>query len=223
MIALVTGGNRGLGFETARQLRGQGWEVVLTARSLPRAEAAAAQLGALPAKLDVRSAEDAEALAELVRERFGGLDALVNNAGAILERGPVAALEVAPELLLQSLDNNAVGALRVTQALAPLLRPGARVVNVSSGMGGLEEMGTGWAAYRMSKTLLNGLTRLLSNELEGRGVAVNAVCPGWVRTEMGGAGATRSVPEGAAGIVWAVTAEQVPTGRFLRDGEVIAW
>ena len=222
-VALVTGANRGLGYETVRQLREQGWEVVLTARSRSKAEAAAAELGAVPARLEVTSSQDAEAVAALVRERFGGLDALVNNAGAIFEQGPEDALSIDPELVLRALDTNALGALRVTQALAPLLRSGARVVNVSSGMGGIEEMGTGYAAYRMSKTLLNGLTKLLSNELGARGVAVNAVCPGWVRTDMGGPGADRDVAHGASGIVLAATASDLPTGRFLRDGQIIPW
>jgi NAD(P)-dependent dehydrogenase (short-subunit alcohol dehydrogenase family) len=135
-------------------------------------------------------------------------------------------LDVPPELVLAAFETNTLGALKVTQALAPLLvaAGGGNVVNVSSGMGGLTEMGGGSTPYRLSKAALNALTRVLHAELSGRGVRVNSVCPGWVRTDMGGASAPRGVDQGASGIVWAATLEEGgPSGGFFRDGRPIAW
>ena len=234
-FAVVTGANRGLGRETARQLAAAGWSVAITARRLAAAEEAADALRAdapagillLPAALDVTDTGQAAALADLVRERFGGLDALVNNAGALFGgTGDGSALTADPAALIAAFETNTVGPLNATRALAPLLLAsgGGNVVNVSSGMGSVSEMGGGSAPYRLSKAALNALTRVLHAELSGRGVRVNSVCPGWVRTDMGGAGASRSVEEGARGIVWAATLDASgPSGGFFRDGAPIAF
>lgn len=226
--ALITGANRGLGLETARQLRALGWTVGLAARRLDAARAAADQLGGdcLPLALDVTDAAQAQAVAQRLREEWGGLDALVNNAGAVLqgwEDGSVLTSEI--EVVARSVDINALGALRVTQAVLPMLlaRRGV-IVNVSSGMGGVSEMGGGQVGYRLSKASLNALTRILHAEHSGAGLRVNSVCPGWVRTELGGPQASLSVEEGARGIVWAATlGPEGPSGGFFRHGQPIAF
>ncbi len=222
-VAVVTGANRGLGLGTARHLASEGWVVVLTARDGAKAEAAAASLPGevLPFALDVTSDAQAQALAGFVQERFGRLDALVNNAGAIVDQSDT--LSTPGDILVRSVDTNAVGAWRVTTALADLLRAsGGTVTNVSSGMGGLAEMGGGYPGYRVSKAALNAVTRILDHELHG--VRVNSVCPGWVRTDMGGSHAPRELDEGVDSILWAVKLPaDGPSGGFFRDGEPIPW
>ena len=230
-VALVTGANRGLGRGVVEALAGLGYAVVLTSRTLDAAEEAATELRAglpegvviVPRALDVGSNDDAVAVAAWVEQRFGRLDALVNNAG-VAPWGS-GGIEADPAVVLKTIDINALGALRVARAVAPLLRTSrGTIVNVSSGMGGLTEMGGGSLAYRMSKASLNVVTRVLHAELKGDGVRVNSVCPGWVRTDMGGAGATRSIAEGVVGIVWAVTLPpEGPSGGFYRDGVALAF
>jgi NAD(P)-dependent dehydrogenase (short-subunit alcohol dehydrogenase family) len=153
------------------------------------------------------------------------LDVLINNA-AIIADGDQDVLTIKPEIVARTIETNALGALRVSQAFLPqLLKSSAgRIVNVSSGAGQLSDMGTWAPAYSASKTSLNAITCLLAAALQEKGIAVNSVCPGWCRTEMGGASAPRSVEEGAAGIVWlAADAPQEKTGLFWRDKEVIPW
>ena len=233
--ALVTGANRGLGLETARQLARLGYRVLLAARDLGKAEAAARRLreeglDVLPFELDVSSDASCTRLTEI-----GAVDALVNNAGVMLEsdENPLAAgllsqsaLDVAPGLLRETLETNTLGAYRVIQALAPGMRERGygRIVNVSSGLGQLNDMGGGYPAYRVSKTALNALTRIFAAELGGTGVLVNSVCPGWVKTDMGGAGARLSPEEGVRTIVWAATLpDDGPTGGFFRNLNPIPW
>jgi NAD(P)-dependent dehydrogenase (short-subunit alcohol dehydrogenase family) len=220
--ALITGAYRGLGFEVAKQLSARGFSVVLTARKPEQGAAAAAKLGnARFLEMDITDpASIQKAATGLPR-----LDVLVNNA-AILAEGDSDILHVAPELVLKTLATNTVGALRVAQAFVPLLSqsPAGRIVNVSSGGGQLSEMGTWAPAYCISKTALNAVTCQLAAALKDKGIAVNSVCPGWCRTEMGGQGAPRSPEEGAAGIVWlAADAPKEKTGQFWRDREVIPW
>ena len=233
--ALVTGGNRGLGFETARQLARSGYRVILAARGLAKAEAAARALRA--EKLDVVAFElDVASDASCGRlKSLGAVDALVNNAGVLLEsdENPLAlgllsrsALDVAPELLRDTFETNTLGAYRVIQAVAPGMRDRGygRIVNVSSGLGQLNDMGGGYPAYRVSKTALNALTRIFAAELRDRGVLVNSVCPGWVKTDMGGPQARLAPEEGVRTIVWAATLPgDGPTGGFFRNLEPIPW
>jgi NAD(P)-dependent dehydrogenase (short-subunit alcohol dehydrogenase family) len=222
-VALVTGANRGIGLEVCRQLGRQGYTVLLGARDAGRGARASRQLGGGPISpivLDVADDESVRAAAAGIER----LDVLVNNAAILYDtwqRGIDADLDQVHE----AFETNLLGAWRVTQAVLPLLRasPAGRIVNVSSGAGALHDMGGGTPAYRTSKAALNALTRIFAAELRGDGILVNAVCPGWVATDMGGAGG-RPVAEGAAGIVWAATLPgDGPTGGFFRDGRAIDW
>ena len=234
--ALVTGASRGIGFEVCRQLADQGVRVALAARSREKAERAVEELkksgvDALPVELDVTSEDSVERARKDLFFRLGTIDILVNNAGVMKDSegpwGPAAsALSVPVALVSKTWDTNVVGAYRTVQAFVPGMREGGwgRVVNVSSGMGQFAEMGGLYPAYRMSKAALNALTKLLSVEMAGTGVLVNSVCPGWVRTEMGGAKAPRSVEEGARGVTWAaMLPDGGPTGGFFRDGKLLPW
>jgi NAD(P)-dependent dehydrogenase (short-subunit alcohol dehydrogenase family) len=231
-VALVTGANRGIGREVARQLATKGYEVLLGARDGQKAAAAANELsqetGAniRPVTLDVANPASIATAAEAVRADPGRLDVLVNNAGIGSDFG-VSGLEPDFDAMQAALETNFYGAYRLTVALLGLLRDSEhpRIVNVSSGMGGLTEMG-GWSpGYRVSKAALNAMTRIVSTELKDEGVLVNSACPGFVKTDMGGPmGAQKSVQDGAAGIVWlASLPDGGPTGGFFRDGKAIAF
>lgn len=221
---LITGAYRGLGLETARQLAARGFQVIITARDLEQAASAAAGLSNVKGlQLDLND----EASVDRAAQTTPLLDVLINNA-AILETGDEDFLRIPLEIVERTLINNTVGALRMAQAFLPQLArsPAGRIVNVSSGGGQLGNGETStWApAYCISKTALNGVTCQLAAALTSQGIAVNSVCPGWCRTDMGGAGATRSVAEGAAGIAWlAADAPQDQTGLFWRDREIIPW
>jgi NAD(P)-dependent dehydrogenase (short-subunit alcohol dehydrogenase family) len=226
MIALVTGGNRGIGREVSRQLADLGHTVLLTARSLEAAETAAGELGGdvVPLRLDVTSEQDVAEAAAAVAERYGRLDALVNNAAISYDTWQRAASADLGSVR-EAAETNLYGPWRLVQALLPLLRESAhpRIVNVSSEAASLTNMGGGTPAYNTTKVALNALTRMLAAELRGDAILVNAICPGWVATDMGGPGG-RPVSEGAAGIVWAATLpDDGPTGGFFRDGRPLPW
>jgi NAD(P)-dependent dehydrogenase (short-subunit alcohol dehydrogenase family) len=228
-IALVTGANRGIGREVAAQLaRDHGHTVILTARDEAKAKAAADELeGDLrPLRLDVSDPASIEEAAAKVASEHDRLDVVVNNAGFSADFG-VAGAEPDFDAIQAALDTNFFGAYRVAIALLPLLRKSEhpRIVNVSSGMGGVSEMG-GWTpGYRVSKASMNAMTRILATELEGEGIKVNSACPGFVNTDMGGQfGAKKPVDKGASGIVWLATLpDDGPTGGFFRDGKPIAF
>lgn len=224
-VAVITGAARGLGLESARQLAARDYRVIITGRDESRLAEALQSLpkSASARLLDPSSDASVQDFTQWLDEQTDHLDVLINNAGRLYltEEG---ALPDARHLL-QAVDNNALSAWRLTLALQPLLdaAPHACVVNVSSGMGALTEMGPGAEAYRLSKTALNAVTRMLFNILPVA-VKVNSVCPGWVRTDMGGAQAERAVEEGAASIVWAATLGQNgPSGGFYRDGNPLDW
>ena len=228
-IVLVTGANRGIGFEICRQLAARGAEVILTARSKDAGNTAASKLAAQKVivqfhPLDVSSRKSIAELRDFLKRTYGRLDVLINNAG-VIAKNDSRALNVDMDTVRVTLEVNAFGPFHLAQALVPLLQASKhpRIVNVSSGMGAFLEMESDYAAYRLSKTALNAITVMLASELRGR-IAVNAACPGWVKTDMGGRNAEREVSEGADTPVWlTLDAPQTLTGKFLRDRKVISW
>jgi NAD(P)-dependent dehydrogenase (short-subunit alcohol dehydrogenase family) len=227
-VALVSGGNRGIGREVARQLAARGHTVVIGSRDLGRGEQTAGELGdgVVARRLDVTSEESIEGCIASIAEEFGRLDVLVNNAGVTGGGWSTNAVDADLDEVHDTLETNLYGAWRLTQAALPLMRKNhyGRIVNLSSGMGQLAEMGGHSPGYRLSKTGLNVLTRMLSAELAGENVLVNSCCPGWVRTDMGGPGARRSVEEGADTPVWLATLpDDGPRGGFFRSRQPIPW
>jgi NAD(P)-dependent dehydrogenase (short-subunit alcohol dehydrogenase family) len=230
-IALVSGGNRGIGYEICRELAAAGLKVVLGSRDAGRGREAAATLEAEGGfiefqKLDVTSARSVTACVLAVMKRHGRIDVLVNNAGVMLDPPGSRVLDSKPRTYLDTLEANFFGPLRLAQAIVPLMkrRRYGRIVNLSSGLGQLSEMSAGTPAYRVSKTSLNALTRMLAAEVAGSGVLVNAMCPGWVRTDMGGEDAPRTVEQGADTAVWLATLPgNGPSGGFFRDRKPIPW
>jgi len=225
-VVLITGANRGIGLAAAKKMKELGYEVVLAGRDAGAVGQAAAEVGGYPVKLDVTKDEEIEAARAEVEERYGRLDALINNAGVLLDEG-VKGLEVSREAMQKTFEVNVFGALRVAQAFVPLMlrRNYGRIVNVSSVMGSLSQAGPGYLAYRSSKAALNMVTRVLAAELRGTGILVNSVHPGWVRTRMGGPQAPLTPEEGARALVWAATLpDDGPTGGFFEDeGKPIPW
>jgi NAD(P)-dependent dehydrogenase (short-subunit alcohol dehydrogenase family) len=223
-VSLVTGANRGIGLEVCRQLAAAGHDVLLTARDAAAAATAARAVGASPLRLDVTDPASVAEAVTAVRDRYGRLDVLVNNAAITYDtwqRATTADLDV----VRQAAETNLYGPWLMIQRFLPLLRDSARprIVNVSSEAGSLASMGGGTPAYTTSKVALNALTRMLAAELRAEHFLVNAVCPGWVDTDMGGPGG-RPVAEGAASVVWAaLLPDNGPTGGFFRDGRPLPW
>jgi NAD(P)-dependent dehydrogenase (short-subunit alcohol dehydrogenase family) len=225
-VAIVTGANRGIGFEVCRQLAAKGFTVLLSARDIEKGRAAAAKLSnaVVAVELDVANPDHPARVVREIKEEYGRVDVLVNNAGAHYDDDETA-ITADWRVVREAFEVNFFGGWRMAQAVAPLMRTArrGRIVNVSSQAGSLTTMRGGTPAYSTSKAALNALTRVLAGDLAGTGVLVNAVCPGWVATDMGGAGG-RPVVEGAAGIVWAATLpDDGPTGGFFRDGKPLAW
>jgi NAD(P)-dependent dehydrogenase (short-subunit alcohol dehydrogenase family) len=230
-IALVTGANRGMGFEVVRQLAGRGMVVLLGSRDAEMGKEARRHLPAADRErvevcaIDVADAEGTRRAVRDLESRHGVVDVLVNNAGIYPDEG-IAGLAIDPEIVRATFETNALGALRLCQLLVPGMaeRGWGRVVNVSSGYGRMRAMGGGVLAYRVSKAALNMMTLVVADEVRGKGVLVNAADPGWVRTRMGGSGAPRSIEEGADTIVWLATLpDDGPTGGFFHDREPVSW
>lgn len=230
-IALVTGANRGIGFETCRQLGRQGYRVILASRNEAKGEAAAATLrgeglDVTHRPLDVTSSESIAGLAASVLGEWGAVDVLVNNAAIYPDEGQ-SVLRVGVDTFRDAMETNVFGPLQLCQALVPQMvqRRYGRVVNVSSGAGQLESMDGTTPAYSLSKLALNGLTLMVAGQAgRGSNVLVNALDPGWVRTEMGGSSAPRSVQQGADTVVWLATLpDGGPRGGFFKDRKPISW
>lgn len=229
-ICLVSGGNRGIGFETCHHLAQLGHIVILTARNLTKGKTAAKQLREKKGidiifyQMDVSNQDSIDDAYDKIIQRFRRLDVLVNNA-AILYDTWQTVIDTDFEIVNQALGTNLLGPWRISKKFIPIMKKNGygRIVNVSSSAGSLHFMGKGAPAYSISKTALNALTRKLAAELLGTGILVNSIDPGWVATDMGGRGG-RPVEEGVKGIVWASTLPyDGPTGGFFFDGKSIEW
>jgi len=222
-VALVTGSSRGIGLEVARQLAARDHLVIVTSREMRNAERVARELGGLAHVLDTSSETSIDAIGTFIEKEVGRLDVLVNNAAILLDEGKAISAVTSREFE-ETLRANVIGPFLVTKRLAPLLRKSAhaRVVNVSSGAGQLSSMSSYAPAYSISKAALNAITIQFASDL--RKARVNCVDPGWVRTDMGGPAAPRSVEEGADSIVWLATLpDNGPTGGFFHDRKQIPW
>jgi NAD(P)-dependent dehydrogenase (short-subunit alcohol dehydrogenase family) len=229
-IALVTGSNRGIGFEVCRQLAERGFIVLLTARDAAKADAAASKLktagDVVGVAMNVADPHSIMQAAAAVSSLQGRLDVLINNAGINYDTWETVENADINGTVMETITTNLLGPWRVCQAFLPLLRKSGagRIVNVSSESGSLASMAAGPPAYQVTKAALNAMTRTLAGELSSAHILVNAVCPGWVATDMGGAGAPRSIAKGAASVVWAATLpDNGPTGGFFRDGKPLPW
>ena len=230
-VAVVTGANKGIGLGVARRLAQEGMQVVLTARDTAKGESACQDLMAEGwharfHALDVRDRGQADRLARWLDREFARIDVLVNNAGILPDPRGSRALDLSAGTLREALETNVIGVLNVTQALVPLMKAGGygRIVNVSSELGQLSEMGVGAPAYRISKTALSAVTLMLAKELAGSRIKVNAMSPGWVRTDLGGPNAPRTVEEAADTVAWlAALPDDGPTGGFFKDRQPISW
>jgi NAD(P)-dependent dehydrogenase (short-subunit alcohol dehydrogenase family) len=225
-VAVVTGGNRGIGLELCRQIAALGYDVVLGARDAARGQAAAQSLGerVTARQLDVADQASVEEAAAWVEQHYRRCDVLVNNAGSDYDTDAMATSADLPRVQ-RALETNLFGAWRTCLALLPLLRrsPRARIVNVSSREASLTDMGGGMPGYHVGKAALNALTRTMAAELRDERILVNAVSPGWTATDMGGSGG-RPVVEGAASILWGVTlGDDGPSGGFFQDGQPLPW
>ena len=224
---MITGANRGIGLQVARELASKGYRVYLGTRdsSLNGQQVSDFSGKGCWMTIDVADSTSIRSAADWLSASAGKLDVLINNAGIYPDEG-VSISDISRERLVETFQTNTFGPVEVTQAFMPLLRESAlaRVINVSSGYGQLGGLSAHVPSYCLSKLTLNGVTIMLADKLRGDGISVNSVCPGWVRTDMGGTGASRSVEEGAAGIVWlASKAPQRITGKFFRDGKKISW
>ena len=230
-IAIVTGGNRGLGREIARQLMKNDIFVVIGCRSEPKAAMAVDDLrkeGANIAgfQLDVNDTKSVRRFVERVEKAHGAPGILVNNAGVYPESTDAKVVDTPTSVWRETFETNLFGAVRMCREVLPLMKKlrYGRIVNMSSGLGQLHQMGEGSPAYRVSKAALNALTKTLAAEVAGSGILVNSMSPGWVRTDMGGAEAPRSVEEGAETAVWlSLLPSNGPTGQFFRDRKPIPW
>lgn len=224
-LAVITGGNRGIGREAAKQLSEKGFNVIVTSRSISQARSAAKEIreNVKGLELNLNDRNSISNFSQRLKDNYETIDVLINNAGMM---GKDHAVSFNIDEIRSVLDSNFIGAVELTGQLFPLLKRAkeGRIINVSSGMGTLESLKEGsYAAYRLSKWALNGFTILLSSEITNSNVKVNSICPGWVKTDMGGENAPRELSQGADSITWLATIEKSPNGKFFRDREEINW
>jgi NAD(P)-dependent dehydrogenase (short-subunit alcohol dehydrogenase family) len=230
-IAIVTGANRGIGREIARQLMKQDVFVVIGCRSEPKCAMAVDDLikegpNIAGHQLDVNDTKSVRRFVEHVEKAHGAPGILVNNAGVYPEESEAKVVDTPTSLWRETFETNLFGAVRMCRDVVPLMKKlrYGRIVNMSSGLGQMHQMGEGSPAYRVSKAALNALTKTLAAEVAGTGILVNSMSPGWVKTDMGGEQAPRSVEEGADTAVWLATLpSNGPTGQFFRDRKPIPW
>ena len=220
---IVTGGNRGIGKQIATDLVALGHEVILTARNSEKGNQAASEIGASFLQLDVADSASIETFSKEVAEKYDAIDVLINNAG-IFDDKSQPAHDPNFEIIQSTLETNLFGAWKLVVGLLPVLKKSKdpRVINMSSGLGALNGMGGQYPGYRLSKVGMNAMTQMIYGEL-GDQLKINSMCPGWVKTDMGGEGAHRSLAHGAETAVWLATNPTIPNGKFLRDKEVIDW
>ena len=229
-IAIVTGGNRGIGKEVARQLAAADLEVVIGCRDEAKCAAAVAELAGAGQvagyRLDVNDTHSVRRFVELVGKHHGKPAVLVNNAGVYPGSRDAKVEDTATSVWRETFETNLFGSVRMCREVLPEMRKlrYGRIVNISSGLGQLSQMGEGSPAYRVSKAAINALTCTLAAETAGSGILVNSMSPGWVRTDMGGSDAPRGVEEGADTAVWlSLLPSNGPTGQFFRDRKPIPW
>jgi NAD(P)-dependent dehydrogenase (short-subunit alcohol dehydrogenase family) len=227
--ALITGANKGIGLETARQLLKKGMHVIISGRDEAKLAEALKDLKAINGEaemvvMDVSNFKSVTAAAQVLAQRNIKLDVLINNAGILL-REDRSLLSHEDEILKSTINTNSYGPLRVVHAFLPIMKSPGRIINLSSEGGSMSEPLGGWSpAYCVSKTMLNAITRHLAYELREKEIVVNAVCPGWVKTDMGGRSAPRSLEEGAETVVWAATEARLNlTGKFFKNKSEIRW
>ena len=221
----ITGGNRGIGKGLVKLL-GKDNNIVFSVRDIKKGEKTLKELKEVKAKyvlLDVNDIKSIHNAKQEIKMNMDQIDLLFNNAGILIPEYEVPAFETSEDSILKTFETNTLGPLRVIKSLLNLIPKGGRIVNISSGMGQLDDMEGGSLAYRLSKTSLNALTKILSIELKDRGIKINAICPGWVQTDMGGRNATLTVRESVKKIADFALNKDFPNGKFLRHGEVLPW
>ena len=223
----ITGGNRGIGKGLVEEFSKDN-NVIFSARSKEKAQLIVDTLGVENIKyviMDVGDSESVQKGVKNLKSRISSVDVLINNAGILIPglKHKIDAIDTDNDSIMETFNINTVGALRVCKALIPLMPPKSKIINISSGMGQMEGMGTGSLAYRLSKSALNALTIVLSQELMAKSIKVNAICPGWVQTDMGGYEASLTVKESAESIKKFTLSDNFPNGKFLRHGEELVW
>ena len=223
----ITGGNRGIGKGLA-EIFSENNKVFFSARDEHKAKSVIESIGNENIDYVIMDVEDERNVLngiESLKEKTDSIDILINNAGILIPglKHKIDAVETDDESILKTFNINTVGVLRVCKAVLPMMRPLSRIINISSGMGQMEGMTTGSIAYRLSKSALNALTIVLSQELSSRDIKVNAICPGWVQTDMGGYEATLTVKESVESIKKFALSDNFPNGKFLRHGEILPW
>ena len=223
----ITGGNRGIGKGLVEQFS-KDHKVIFTTRDSKQAQTIINSLKNNNAEyviMDVGDSESVQDSIEKLKSNISSIDIVINNAGILIPglKHKIDAIDTNEDSIMETFNINTVGVLRVCKALIPLMQPHSRIINISSGMGQMEGMGTGSLAYRLSKSALNALSIVLSQELMEKKIKVNAICPGWVQTDMGGSDATLTVQESVESIKKFALSDNFPNGKFLRHGEILAW
>ena len=226
---IITGGNKGIGFGLVKSLS-ENHNVIFTVRSKEKGQETLNSLlnvnkSTKYVVLDVTSSSSVNAGFEIINKSIQSVDILINNAGILIPglTYNIPAIETNEDDILKTFNTNTMGVLRVTRSTVPLMKNGSMILNISSGMGQLEDMGTGSTAYRLSKTALNALTVILASELKEKKILVNAICPGWVQTDMGGKNADLTVDKSVEKIIEFIFSNSIPTGKFLRHGKILTW
>ena len=223
----ITGGNRGIG-KGLVEIFSENYKVFFSARDEHKAKSVIESIGNENIYYVIMDVADENSVLEGIeslKQKTDSIDILINNAGILIPglKHKIDAVETDDESILKTFNINTVGVLRVCKAVLPMMQPTSRIINISSGMGQMEGMATGSIAYRLSKSALNALTIVLSQELSSKDIKVNAICPGWVQTDMGGYEATLTVKESVESIKKFALSDDFPNGKFLRHGEILPW